>query len=195
MRSPTMNHLEPMEQEYTLTCKIVPHDVSYEDEQSQGKLGNLTRKVVGLVPIENSQMYRFFNAWLGVPGKLVECLVRFDHPFHQYARVAILHPKSVDPQSHLEDHHLFLMSYGLSEIILAKKSLHDGEITVTILPASEDHPDGAPTDGVGVGDELFAGTRKTVITGLESKVPGQQLIAPPGAPDRHGRVFPPLRKD
>jgi hypothetical protein len=193
---PDMQALEAMEKTYTLTCKIVPHEVSYDDEQSQGKLGNITRKVVGFVPIMNSQMTRFFDAYLGVPGKLVECMVRFDHPFDQYARCAVLHPKSVDPtQSNLEDHHLFLMSYGLSEIILAKKDLHGKEIQVTVPPASEDHPDGAPTDAEFRGDELYSGTRKQITTGLENRIvpPGSQLIADPNAPDRHGRKFPPLK--
>lgn len=189
-----MTHLEPMEQEYKLTCKIVFATKSYEDEQSLGKLGVLTRPVVLLVPIENSQMYRFFNAWMGIPEKRVEVLLRFDHPFHQYARSCIMHPKSVDKESELEEHHLHLMAFGLSQMILAKPSLNGSEILISTCSASDDHPDGCPTDGVGEGDELFSGTRREVKTGLETPF-GNAKIAPDDAPDKHGRVFPPLRLD
>lgn len=191
-----LKNFEPTEQQYVLTCKVVPHDVSYDDVQSQGSLGNLTRKCIALVPVENSQMYRFFAAWLGTPGKLVEVLVRFDHPFHQYARAAVMWPQSQNPKdgvsvSNLEEHHLFLMSYGLEQMILAKTELHGKEIQITTCAESDDHPDGAPTDGLYTGEDLFTGTRKDVKTGLENQSPAPMVD--PLMPDRHGRVFPPLK--
>jgi hypothetical protein len=192
-----LRKFEPSEKEYVLTCRVVPHEVSYDDVQSQGSLGNITRQCIGLVPVLNDQAYQFFAAWLGVPGKLVEVLLRFDHPFHQYARSAVLWPKSQNPSgsevlSSLEDHHLFLMSYGLEQIILAQRHLHGKEIQLTTCAESDDHPDGAPTDGEYKGEDLFSGTRKEVRTGLES--PSAPLITDPSTPDRHGRVFPPLKR-
>lgn len=190
-----MKHLEPTEREYLLNCKILVRDQTYEDEQSMGKLGLMSRKVVLLSLPESSQAYAFLSAWLGVPSKLVECLIRIDHPFHQYARVAIKHPKSQDPESLIEEIHLYLMSYGLTQIILSKPSLHDQELLITTCASGDDHPDGCPTDGEGEGDDLYSGTRREVITGVETKgrIPGNSLVAPANAPDRHGRVFPVLK--
>lgn len=186
-----LTHLEPMEQSYHLKVVIERCLQTYEDEQSQGKLGLTTRPVVLFKFVESSECYRFMNAWMGLPTKLVECLLRIDHPFHQYARAALKHPKSSDPESLLEEFNLYLMSYGLTQIILAKPSLIGKELDIVICPASDDHPDGCPTDGVGEGDDLYAGTRKEVRTGVET--PGEQLSAPSDAPDRHGRIFPPLK--
>lgn len=177
-----MNHLEPMEQEYVMGVNIKCVEQSYEDVQSKGSLGNMTRKVVLLVPKESSQMYRFFNAWMGPPGKRIELLLRFDHPFNQYARACLMGPKSDDKESLLDEHHLYLMSYGLSRMIADRESLHDKEVIVTTCPASDDHADGCPTDGEGEGDDLYSGTRKTHVTGLETP-----------ETDRHGRKFQPLK--
>ena len=163
-----INLLEPTENPYVLTVKIEKYTRTYDDIQSQGSLGHQTRDFIGLVPVESSEMYRFFSAWLGLPGKLVEVVLQFDHPFHMYARGAVLHPQSVDPaQSGLEHHHIFLMSHGLSQIILGKPHLHGKEIKVTVLPESEDHADGSPTDGVGEGDDLVDFGRKEVNSGVK----------------------------
>jgi hypothetical protein len=187
----SMKHLEPLEQAYHLVVKPLKVSQTYEDEQSQGKLGLITRDVILFQLSESSEVYRFLSAWLGVPGKLVEVLIRINHPFHQYARAALMHPKSQDPQSLFDEIHLYLMSYGLTQILLSKPSLLGKPLEIVALPASDDHPDGAPTDGVGEGDDLYAGTRREVKTGFET--PGEQLSAPVDAPDRHGRVFPPIK--
>lgn len=158
---------DPVENSHTLKCKIKVKEITYDDIQSKGSQGLVTRKIVGLMPHESSEMSRCFAARLGLPGKLVECILQIDHPFHQYARGAILHPKSMDPeQSHFEDHHIFLMSYGLSQIIIAKPSLHDKDIIVTVLPEGEDHPDGAPTDDEIAGEDLIDFDRKDIGMGL-----------------------------
>jgi hypothetical protein len=191
MMSELLKHLEPMEQSYHIKTVIERHMQTYEDEQSQGKLGLTTRPVILLKLNESSEVYRYLNAWMGIPTKLVENLIRIDHPFHQYARVALKHPKSVDPESLVDEFHLYLMSYGLTQIILSKPSLIGKELEIVICPASDDHPDGCPTDGAGEGDELYSGTRREIKTGLES--PGDALLASPSAADRHGRVFPPLK--
>ena len=195
-----LKKFEPSEQQYTLTVKIAPHEVSYDDVQSLGSLGNVTRKCLALIPVENSEMYRFFSAWRGIPGKLVEVLIRFDHPFHQYARAAVMWPKSETPKdsdviSTLDCNHLFLMSYGLEQIILSQKHLHGQEIQIVTCAESDDHPDGCPTDGVGTGDELYSGKRREHITGLENRVlpPGQRFLAEPGSLDRHGRKVTTLK--
>lgn len=192
-----MDHLEPMEKTYQLSCKIKFMEQTYEDEQSQGKLGLTTRKVVLLELPESDECYRFLNAWMGTPAKLIEVLVRIDHPFHQYARVALKHPKASDSESLLEEFHLYLMSYGLTQIILSKPSFNGKELLITTCASHDDHPDGCPTDGVGEGDDLYAGTRKEIRTGLETPStplsPGAQLSVPATAPDRHGRTFPPLK--
>lgn len=162
---------EPTEQVYTLKCKIEVVEISYDDVQSKGSQGNVTRNVVCLVPQESTEMYRFFAAWLGLPGKLVEVVLKIEHPFHVYARGAVLHPMSKDPeQSHLEDHHIFLMSHGLTQIILGKPHLHGKEIILTTCPESEDHADGSPADTASDGDDIVDFDRKEVPSGL---------IAPP----------------
>lgn len=153
----------PTENEYHLRCKIIVKDHTYDDIQSTGNRGRVTRKVVLLLPVDSSEAYRFFSAWLGIPGKLVEVLLRFDHPFHQYARGAVLNPKSVDPdQSQLEACHIFLMSYGLSQIIISKPYLWDKEVDLVTLAESDDHPEGAPTDNADVGDDLLTFEKKNI---------------------------------
>lgn len=193
-RNNPLHHLEPMQREYLLNCKILMPKITYPDEQSQGNLGMMTRRVVLLVPEESSEMYRFYDAWMGIPpdltgesaNKRVECLIRFDHPFHEVCRAALMHPKSRDKESLLEEHHLFLMAYGLSEIIIAKYGhlKRPKHVLVTTLAADDDGADACPTDGVGKGDDLFSGTRKKVVTGVET---------PENLTDRHGRIFPPLK--
>ncbi len=205
---------DPDNQEYHLKVKIVPHEVSYKDMQSTGNLGMLTRKVIGLVPVENTEMYRFFDAWLGIPGQLIEVIIRITHPcatlpIDQYARAAVMWPESQNQEeweirSCLEHHHLFLMSYGLSQILLAKPELHGKEIDITTCPKSFDSPDGAPTDGIYTGEELHTGKRREDLR-VKHGVPReslnpQRIVPPPGqqkindfAPDRHGRVFPKLK--
>lgn len=165
----TKHNSIPTEQEYHLKCKIVVKEISYNDIQSQGSLGVVTRKIVCLVPIDCSETYRFLSAWMGMPGKIVEVCLRIDHPFHQYARGAVMHPNTVDPeQSHLDEHHIFLMSYGLSQIMIGKAALHDREIEVVVLPESEDHPDGSPADHADAGDDLLTFDKKEVRTGFEA---------------------------
>lgn len=177
-----LKHLDPAERQYHLTCELKFMKKSYQDEQSAGKLGQIEREFVLLEPVESSEAYAFFGTWLGTPEKRVEVLIRIDHPFHQYARCAIMHPKTVDKESELESYHLFLMSHGLSLMMLAKKSLNGSKISIITCAESDDHPDGCPTDGVGEGDELHSGTRKTVKTGLETD----------GLPDRYGKPAPKL---
>ena len=197
-----LRKFEPDEQEYHLKCVITPYQVSYDDIQSQGSLGNMERTDIALIPSESSEMYRFMNAWLGLPGEEVNVIVRIDHPFHMYVRTALMWPKSQDKpefsiHSLLEHHFLHLMNYGLAQIILAQPSLHGKEIEIVTMPASTDHPDGAPTDGNYVGEDLYSGTRRDVkVPGMQPiapMAPGQQKLKPDSYPDRHGRVFPSLK--
>lgn len=182
----------PTEQTHPLTVDTLVLEKSYEDEQSQGKLGNVTRPVVVFKLHESSETYRMIAARLAIPGKLIEMLIRIDHPFHQHARVALMHPKSQDPDGLLDEIHLFLMSYGLTQIIIGMPSLHGKPLEIVVLPESDDHPDGCPTDGIGEGDDLYSGTRREIKTGLENQKP-PELLTPHSTPDRHGRVFPPLK--
>jgi|WetSurMetagenome_2_1015567.scaffolds.fasta_scaffold06944_5 hypothetical protein len=176
---------EPTEQTYNLKCNIVVKEISYDDIQSKGSQGNVTRKIVCLVPYESSEMYRFFSAWLGLPGKLVEVVLKIEHPFHVYARGAVLHPMSLDPaQSHIEDHHIFLMSHGLTQIILGKPHLHGKDIVLSTCPESEDHADGSPADTASDGDDLVDFDRKEVASGL---------IAPPETQPTPANVLPTSR--
>ena len=183
--------LEPMEQEYELKCKTRIVEKTYEDEQSMGKLGLMSRSFLLLIPQPSSETYRCLDAWMGPPGKRVELLARIDHPYHLYCRLALMSPKSQDKESEIEEYHFFMMSFGLSQMIIEKEKAsragifgrfkRDTEIIITTCRANDDHSDGCPTDGTGKGDDLYVGKRREHITGLET------------GPDRHGNPYRPLK--
>lgn len=55
----------PSEQEYefTLTAKVVSFERPVEDEDSKGNKFNRLATFVSLIPVESSELYRFYNAW------------------------------------------------------------------------------------------------------------------------------------
>jgi hypothetical protein len=183
---------DPMEQEYTLQCKVRIVEKSYDDIQSKGSMGNITRRFVLLMPEQTSEMIRFFEAWVGAPGKRVELLAAFHHPFKVYGRICIMGPRSVDADSVLDEYHLFLMSYGLSQMMIEQegsrtllmRKFRPRQVILTTCKGSIDHPDGSPTDGTGAGDDLYSGTRKEIKTGFESQ--GHPRLSPTDLP-RLGR--------
>lgn len=131
---------EPTEREYHLNVEVVVKKVSYEDEQSTGKLGIVERDMVFLLPRESTQMYQFFSAWLPAEGASSEVVLEVQHPFHQYARAAVM-----NANEKVNKPHLFLMSYGLSQLLI-QHGWNGKVIPMTILPESVDHPDGSPSD-------------------------------------------------
>jgi hypothetical protein len=163
---------DPRECSYKLKARIQVVERSYDDIQSVGSLGQKTRKFVYLIPEMNDQMVAFFTAWLGPVCKgcalhppanyrecsqpLVEVVLKFGHPFNVYGRASVENPSRIFP----EDHHLYLMTYGLSQIIIANPSMNGKTIQVETLPGSSDHPDGSPTDDTDQGDDLLPFEKK-----------------------------------
>jgi hypothetical protein len=157
---------DPCENEHHLTVEIAKIIEHYDDIQSKGSLGMTSKPAIVFLLPESTECMQMLSARIGLPGKLVEILVMIRHPFFQYARCAIMHPKSKDPLSQLEEFHIYLMSYGLTQIILAKPSLIGSKMDIVVLPESDDHPDGSPTDGEDQGDDLVDFGRKDIGSGL-----------------------------
>jgi len=163
---PKRIHLDPVENEYYLNVGIEKIMETHDDIQSKGSRGLVTKPALVFTLPESSEAIHMLTARMGIPGKLVEVLIMIRHPFFQYARCALMHPKSADPLSQLEEFHLYLMSYGLTQIILAKPSLIGSKIDIVVLPESDDHPDGSPTDTEESGDDLVDFGRKDIGSGL-----------------------------
>jgi hypothetical protein len=124
------------EREYHLTCKIFIVKQSFEDYQSKGKFQN-ENYFVYLIPIHNGEAYGFFDAWLPLNTGFeenVEIAMEMKHPFNTNARGAVRRPTPQIPYPHI-----FLMSYGVSQMIVANKNiLHGKEVMITVLDENND---------------------------------------------------------
>jgi hypothetical protein len=163
---------DPRERGYKMRAMIKIVERTYDDVQSRGNLGRISRKFVYLIPDLSDQMTGFFTAWLGPVCKgcplhppaiaqdcsqpLIEVLFKFPHPFGIVARCSVENPSVIFP----EDHHLFLMTEGLAKLIIARPQFNNQWMWIESLPASTDHPDGAPTDGNAPGEDLPFEKRK-----------------------------------
>lgn len=157
---------DPREIPHRMRCTVRVIERSYDDVQSKGNLGQVTRKFVYLIPDMSDEMIAFFTAWLGPVCKgcplhppahfqecsepLIETILKFEHPFNIFARAAVMNPSRIIPN----DHHLFLMTEGLTRLISARPAFNGASIIVESQPGTADNPDGSPTDTSHKGEEL-----------------------------------------
>lgn len=119
---------EPDERTFQLKCKVVVKEISVVDDDRK-----FTRRVVLLVPEDNDQRSMFLATWLPDTAEQHYELVGFvKSPIDSPARLSV-HRRN---QRH-DNHHLFMMSKGVEEIILENR-LEGKFLDVTILPASMD---------------------------------------------------------
>lgn len=127
---------EKTKREYILKCEVCVRDVTYDDEQSTGNLGQVTEKMVFLKPEAGSERDRFYDAWLpsgefirpdgskiGVAG--YEVAIQCGHPINGYFRGAVR-----VRDRFFEDHHIFVMTMSAEKELLNMNGRH---IIITVL--------------------------------------------------------------
>lgn len=128
-----------IEQEYVLKCKVIAKDISYEDFQSKGVLGNVTEKMVFLIPKESTQRDLFFTAWLPdlkldhITKELVadhsEVSCKAGHPIYGFFKCSVHRA-----DERMREPYLFVMTRATEEDL---KALDGKEILITVLPDSQ----------------------------------------------------------
>jgi hypothetical protein len=160
---------------YVVRAKVVVKEIQFEDYQSTGRFMN-SRKMVFLVPV-SGQMTAFFDAWLPefsreedaakrAAGHLFhfnEVVGRIEHPIHGLARLAVMRGNE-----RCEKHHLFMMSYGLS-LLMIEQNLDGQEIEIEILPENADEL----ADLASKGDDLLPFEKKKFWENDEEEAPAE----------------------
>jgi hypothetical protein len=126
------------EQEYCLRCKVVIKEVTYEDFQSKGVLGNVTEKMAFLIPQEGTQRDMFFSAWLpdyeqDSKGNVVpthtEIACKTGHPVYGFFRASVHRP-----DERMSEPYIFVMSRSVEEDL---KALDGKFVIIDVLGDSE----------------------------------------------------------
>lgn len=86
-------------EEYTLKCKVIVKEITYEDVQSKGEVGLITEEMIFLEPKEGTQRDLFFSAWLPdyeqdpITKKIVaghtEVTCKAGHPINGYFKCSV----------------------------------------------------------------------------------------------------------
>ena len=119
---------------YVLKCKVKFFDKYVRENIGQGKINEYQRKLVLLVPEQNDECMRFFQAWLPeTVEEYFEIATQIGVPVHSPSRVAI--KRGPDVQS--EKPYLTVMSVGVEEVIKARCKEGDW-LKVISLPSNEE---------------------------------------------------------
>ena len=119
---------------FHLTCRLEVKKRSFIDEQSDGKKINREDSFVFLVPIVSTEQFKFLAAWLpDTTEEHTEIAMSLGYPFACHARGAVMRANK-----DCKEHHIFLMSYGVAQLIREQKTFHNKEISVVVFPDSDD---------------------------------------------------------
>jgi hypothetical protein len=126
------------EQEYKLRCKVLIKEVTYEDFQSKGVLGNVTEKMAFLIPQEGTQRDLFFSAWLpdfeqDSEGNIVpthnEVACKSGHPIYGFFRASVHRA-----DERVREPYIFVMSRSVEEDL---KALDGKFVIIDVLADAE----------------------------------------------------------